>query len=84
MKKYNININYSWGEEEDPVEIEATCNADAFNKMIDLATREAKETIGAWQEESVEIEMIPYDNKIILYYGHNYDYCIYLLIEKEM
>lgn len=77
--KYKILINYSWGEEEDPIEIEAMCKADAFNKMIDLATREAKETLSAWPEENVEIEMIPSDNKIILYYGHDHEYCIYML-----
>lgn len=81
--KYNININCSYGEEEN-IEVEAVHKLEAFNKMIDLATREAKEVISAWPEDKVEIEMNPSDNKIILYYGHNYEYCVYILSEMEV
>ena len=81
--KFEINISYSWGDEESPIEIEAECVEDAFNCMVDLATEEIKTSLREWREPH-ELRINPNDNEIIVWYGYDDERCYYKLKEINM
>lgn len=83
MKKYEIRITYSWGDEEVPIEIKCKYKEEAFERMIDLAATEAKVSLESCEDSTIDIKILPTENRIILYYGHDYEYCIYKLVEME-
>ena len=82
MKKFEIIINYSWGDEESPIEIEKECKEDAFEYMFELATKELKTCLQEQgYEEPYNLKIYPDENKIILWYGYDCEECYYELIE---
>lgn len=80
MKKFKININYSWGDEESPIKIEKECMEDAFDYMIDLAINELKTSLQEWREPH-NIRVYPNENKVTLWYGYDDENCYYKLVE---
>ena len=70
MKKFMVNINYSWGDEEEPVVLKTESEYDAFMQMIDLATKEAKVSMeldtDLTEINPTNILIYPSDKKIIL------------------
>ena len=54
MKKFVINISYSWGEEENPITFEAENKISAFEYMLDFMMKELKITV-LENEELVEL-----------------------------
>lgn len=87
MKKFIINISYSWGDEEEPVEFEAESEYDAFMYMIDLAATEAKVSMELDNDLSeispTNIRIYPSDRKITLHYGYDDEECYYELEEAS-
>jgi hypothetical protein len=82
MKKFIINIKYSWGDEEEPIIVETDNKEDAFNHMIDLAVKEIKETTKE-HDEDIFIRIFPQDFDILLDYGYDGEQCYYELKEEE-
>ena len=81
MKKFIINISYSWGDEEEPIEIEAENKYKALGYMCDLAVKELCIELQEWPEYSDNNAMKVFENKIILHYGHDDEECYYELEE---
>ena len=81
MKKFEIYISYSWGDEESPIEIEKKYEEEAFEYMIDLAAKEAKVSLEDNEDSSIDIFIRPWENKIILHYGYDDEECYYELVE---
>lgn len=81
MKKFIISIKYSWGDEEEPIEIKRETEEDAFKYMLDIAHKETEETISCWPEYDVYLYVKPYMNMITLCYGHDNTECYYELKE---
>lgn len=81
MKKFVINIEYSWGEEEYPIEIKCETKEDAFKNMLDLAHKEIEETISSWPEHNISLYIKPYMDMITLDYGYDNSECYYKLKE---
>jgi len=80
METYEIDISYSWGDEEEPVEIEAPDESTAFDIMLDMAVREIKTCFRDGQNEcSYTLTVMPWNNQIILYYGYDDEECYYYL-----
>lgn len=79
MKKW-IQIWYSWGDQESPVEVPE--GADAWEYMKKLAVDEADVS----QEEypyGCGIWMYPDKDRIILQYYQDDEYCYYLITDTE-
>lgn len=83
MKKFEIHISYSWGDEEVPIEIECKYKEDAFERMIDLAAQEAKVSLESHEDNQINIFILPWKDKIILHYGYDNEECYYQLVEVK-
>jgi hypothetical protein len=83
MKKFEIRITYSWGDEESPIEIESEYKEEAFERMIDLAATEAKVSLESHEDSQINISILPWKDKIILHYGYDNEECYYELVEME-
>lgn len=81
MYKYKININYSWGDEEEPIEFEAKNTYDAFCRVIDMAMEESKISLGCNEDADFDIYIKPSEQKVILHYGYDDEECYYELEE---
>ena len=82
MKKFEIHISYSWGDEESPIEIEKESIEEAFGYMIDLAIKELKTSLQEWNEPH-NIRVYPNESKVTLWYGYDDENCYYKLVEME-
>lgn len=79
MSKW-IQIWYSWGDQESPVEISE--NTDAWEHMKKLAFKE----IEVSQEEypyGCGIWLYPDEDKIVIKYYEDDEYCYYLITDTE-
>lgn len=83
MKKFVINISYSWGEEEDPITFEAENKISAFEYMLDFMMKELKITV-LENEDNATVEIFHAKNKIILHYDHDGQNCTYQLMEEKI
>lgn len=80
MSKW-IQIWYSWGDEESPVEVPE--NQDAYEYMLELVMDEVNITLhecphywcGAW--------LSPEEGKAEIYYGYDNEKCYYLITDEE-
>lgn len=85
MKKFIINISYSWGEAEEPIEINALTEYGAFTQMMDLALKEVAVSMemnycfAPTNPTTVCLDMC--NRKIILHYGYDDEECYYELEE---
>lgn len=78
---YRINIKYSWGEEEEPVEVIAANKEEAFDYMIDLAMKELKACVKDYPAAEFVVLTCPDEYKVILHYGYDGEDCYYELSE---
>lgn len=79
MKQY-IQIWYSWGDQESPVEVPE--GTDAWEYMKKLVIDEAEVSQEGNGGES-HICFYPNENKIVLGYGYDDEYCYYLITDEE-
>lgn len=81
MKKW-IQIWYSWGDQESPVEVPE--GIDAWEYMKKLAVDEAERDFFE-QEDYGEIglQFFADEDKIILHYPCDDEYCYYLITDEE-
>ena len=77
MKEYGIEITYSWGDEE-PI-IKCKNKKDAWEKAKKMAVNEAKIVS---EDHECEIGLIfnKEENKIILHYTYDDEYCYYKIL----
>jgi hypothetical protein len=81
MSKW-IQIWYSWGDQESPVEVPD--GVDAWEYMKKLAVDEA--AISFWDHEDegeVGLSFYVDEGKIILHYNYDDEYCYYLITDEE-
>ena len=79
MKKW-IQIWYSWGDQESPVEVPN--GTDAWEYMQQLVIKE----VAVSQEEypyGCGIWMYPDEDKVVLKYYQDDEYCYYLITDDE-
>ena len=81
-KKKWIQIWYSWGDQESPVEVPK--EYDAWEYVKKLAVDEAEIAFHEHEDEG-EIGLCFYadEGKIILHYPSDDEYCYYLITDKE-
>lgn len=80
MKKYEIHVSYSWGDEEEPIEFEEANDTLAFMRMLEYAAKEINVCISDSHDDCIyTLTAIPYENKIILHYGYDDEECYYQL-----
>lgn len=82
MKKFIINISYSWGEEENPIEIEAENKWDAFAHMCNLALKEFRISHAENPEYFDNGSLKVFPEKVVLHYGYDDEECYYELKEE--
>lgn len=80
MKKFRIRIDYSWGDEEDPIEIEREYEGEAFEYMLDLAMTEVKTSLQEWHAQHTLI-IDSTLGRVVLCYGYDNEECYYTLEE---
>ena len=78
MSKY-IQIWYSWGDQEAPVEVPE--GKDAFAYAIELSTAEAKEYM-CTGHNGVSIESYSDEEKIVLNYYDDNEKCYYMVTDE--
>lgn len=81
MKKFIININYSWGDDEEPIVINTSDRWSAFRHMCNLAIKELNIECDEHPEYVEYTVMKVFENKIVLRYGHDNEECYYELSE---
>ena len=79
MNKW-IQIWYSWGDQESPVEVPE--GTDAWEYMKKLVIDEAEVSQEGHDEEN-GIRFYPEEDKIVLHYGYDDEYCYYLITDEE-
>lgn len=75
-----IQIWYSWGDQESPIEVPK--GTDAWEYMKKLVINEAEVS----QEDNYYesgIRFYPEEDKIVLHYQYDDEYCYYLITDKE-
>ncbi len=75
-----IQIWYSWGDRETPIEVPQV--ADAWEYMKQLVIDEAEVSQEMHDAEN-GIQFFPEEGKIVLHYGYDDEYCYYLITETE-
>lgn len=81
MKRFVINISYSWGDEEEPINMNAADKWMVFGHMCNLAIQELKIECNEHPESAERTVMQVCTDKIILNYGHDDEQCYYELKE---
>jgi hypothetical protein len=81
MKKFVINISYSWGDEEEPIKMNVADKWMAFRHMCNLAVKELSIECDEHPEYAEYTTMKVFENKIIIHYGHDNEECYYELEE---
>lgn len=74
-----IEIQYSWGDSEEPVEVPD--GQDAWEFMMGLAAKEAEIECREHRGEGC-VKIVPNDNGIALYYCND-SICYYSIVSKE-
>ena len=81
MKKFLINISYSWGDEEEPIEIKAENKWKPIEYMCNLAIKEYRIECEEHPEYADQTTIKFFEDKIVLHYGHDDEECYYELEE---
>ena len=81
MKKFIINISYSWGDEEESIKMNVADKWMAFGHMCNLAIKELGIECDEHPEYAENTMMKVFEDKIILHYGHDDEECYYELKE---
>jgi hypothetical protein len=81
MKKFVINISYSWGYEEEPIKMNVTDKWIAFGHMCSLVIKELGIEYEEHPEYTENTMVKVFEDKIILHYGHDDEECYYELKE---
>ena len=81
MNQY-IQIWYSWGDQESPVEVPEGTNAWEYMKK--LAIDEASVSFYEHEEDGeIGLEFYMNEGKIVLHYPYDDEYCYYLITDTE-
>lgn len=83
MKDYIIEITYSWGEEEEPIALQANSPMEAFTKMLEIASKELYETVQLYPYAPVHLYVKPEAKGIVLWYGYDGTEAYYILKEAR-
>lgn len=85
MKDFMIDISYSWGDEEEPIEYSAENEYRAFMHMIDIASTEVKVSMemdnNLTEINPTNMRVYPSERKIVVHYGYDDEECCYKLRE---
>lgn len=81
MEKW-IQIWYSWGDQESPVEVPE--GTDAWEYMKKLAVDEAAVSFYEHEDEGeIGLKFYADEGKIVLHYPSDDEYCYYLITDAE-
>lgn len=81
MKKFLIKISYSWGDEEEPIKMNAADKWLVFGHMCNLAIKELMVVCTEHPEYAEYTVMKVFENRIVLHYGYDDEECYYDLEE---
>ena len=81
MNKKWIQIGYSWGDQEEAIEVHE--NADAWELTKKLAINEAEAACIDHPEYEIGLRLFPDKNKIALHYLYDDEYCYYIITDNE-
>lgn len=77
-----IQIWYSWGDQESPVEVPE--GMDAWEYMKKLAVDEAEVSFFEHEDEGeIGLSFYADEGKIVLHYGYDDEHCYYLITDDE-
>lgn len=77
-----VQIWYSWGDQEAPLPVDD--NKDPWEYLKELAINEAEISFFEHEEDGeIGLKFYPNENKIILHYPYDDEFCYYLITDEE-